>query len=270
MVVGVGCATFFILRSVAPKHGQDQTQETPAAPILPTPSVANTFDRLRKDMEKNEIFTKDYAVESNGDSLRVPIEMKRADDMFTYTYTPSESMTIVQAKESSKGQLLSVIEQSFTGMSYKKQQAVQVADTETVSYVGTAAMCQVRQFTASQEASSRTRYIVGCVARESMDTQMKHITALLDLAKQSTPVRVAITMDAKEGSMQLQSFMLFYDNTDQNKTVFFATEKGELREYIGERPVPSADDQASFKMSSQMQQAVTDKKWNGFLQRYIQ
>lgn len=266
LVVGAGCATVLLLQRFVSKQDAHTSKQEAVAPVQPTPSVEDTMTRLRKDIASSDVPSGAYKIEPSGRSLQVSLRLKHADSPFVYAYTPSVGITIAQQQEGTS--LLSVIRDSFTDMLYQKQEAERVGDTETTVYKGTKATCQVQQLNSVGEKDV-ARYVVGCVSQESIDEQTSHVTKLLELASQQTPKQVTMLLDVNDHSMSLQSFMLTYDDTSNNKTVFFATTKGSAWEYIGERPVPSVDNKESFTMSPQLQQAVADTKWNGFLQRYI-
>jgi hypothetical protein len=269
VIGGVGLATVLLLKQFAPKHeAEQQPAQSSAAP--PTPSTQDTMARIRKDLTGSEAFTATYTIEPADTEPQMSLVLQSSGSDYTYTYDPSLRMAIVQQKPGvAEEKLLSELDKTFKDMKYQNQGSVRIANSENITYKGTEASCQVQHRKAVPSETDFTRYLIGCVSRESMEAQAKHISELLGLASQAKPIRVERSLDIVESTMQLQSFILSYNDTSKSKTVFFAKKGSDAWEYIGERAVPNADDRDSFTMNSQMQKAISDSKWNGFLSKYI-
>lgn len=156
----------------------------------------------------------------------------------------------------------------LTSKQLTKTSVNKVSDFLTnTTYESANAVCQVADTTKNDQTPAL--YGVACVAKQLIEEQYEKINSLLELTPALDRASIGnaiISPVIKEGEARLITVNV--TTASDAKTLYYAT-ISDTYEYLGERPVTSPDDKASFELPSGLASKVNDPRWNGFLKKYI-
>lgn len=135
------------------------------------------------------------------------------------------------------------------------------------TYDSTNVVCQV----SNNEALGSSHATIGlaCVNKSVITEQYDFIDSLLALAKDAiSTASVTDATIAKTIEDQKQLVALTVSTSESATTLYFAT-LGTEWEYLGKRPITTADDPNGFTIPADLKKAIQDPKWGTFLSNNI-
>jgi hypothetical protein len=154
------------------------------------------------------------------------------------------------------------------GFSKATQDTSALTSYATTTYVSGGTVCQVIDF-ASGSKQSFLEQAVLCSSSASLEASYANVKALLTSADATTAtslktVHQTIVADVQTGKIKLLTLTVLPKNSTDTTSYYYATLDTKY-EYLGKRPTPSVDNEASYALSDQLKKNISDPKWGTFL-----
>jgi hypothetical protein len=284
VVLAIGVGTFLILRSAKQPTEEKVTPVTELNEVAaPDVLVASYVDTAIAD--RAELYEQRKAVDSESDGEVAYENSPQAATAATNGTIPYQAagsyktrvstMDYVQFARKDAGmtdnstELASATDTFLTGKGLTKVgEDTSLSGITYVNYDSKNVFCQVSDF--KKTPTNPASYGLACVFKSVITSQYSFMNDLMKLLPaeeaKTTPESLIPTPAIIDGEMQLVTLTATYGS--EGTLLIFAND-GDAWEYVGKRPVPNPDDEESFVISDELQAAINDPKWDGFLAKYI-
>jgi len=269
LVAGIVVSALYFLKD----KPADSTKDTPAQTSFNGPTPKDIVDTIAADPTvagaKNYFLFRTTIAQSdpNSDTSAVVYEQDGYDFVTNTTAEDGIRFTLTDAKVASSK---AAITEAITAVLKKNGFTQTTGNTSTLSaYVTTSfynngTVCQILDYAGEKQSILEQGVI--CASHEAMQAAYKNAQTLLTkadssvIAKTKTVTQTVVT----DGTKKLLTLTTQPRDASDTTKYYFATLDTDY-EYIGNRPSPSVDNQASFTLSDQLKKNIADPKWGTFL-----
>jgi hypothetical protein len=192
-------------------------------------------------------------------------------DRFAIQTTAADAIQFMRKDSAIKdndASLKTATESFLTEKGFTKGKVTTVATiSSNSSFDSKNVVCEISDIAAFEKQPAT--FGLSCTTKQAIDAQYELIDTFAKLTTEmntSTTSLVTTSVPITKDTMQLQSVIVTGEQSAN--TYYFATLDKEW-EYIGTRPVTNPDDEASFAIPDKLKKAISDSKWNGFLETYV-
>jgi len=249
------------------------------APMLPVtqstngPSPKDVADKIAADATiaaaANYFVTRTNATQPDAHTDTSFVIYKHAGYNFLTTVSAEDGLhfTLVNAKAvSNKGAITTAIQNVLKaeGFTAATQDTSSLSSYAVTSYINNGTVCQLVDYVSEKQKTLEQGVL--CNSDKSLDEGYKNVQSLLAkvdpaAAQNAATVHQDIITD---GTKRLLTLTVKPQGSEKTTAYYFATLSKDY-EYIGSRPTPSVDDEASYALSDQLKKSIADPKWGTFL-----
>jgi|GEM_PF-6766518 len=189
------------------------------------------------------------------------------DYLATITAEDGLNFTLTSTKATSnEAAITAAIQSTLTaeGFTQTAQDTSSLSPYPVTSYVNGGTICQIIDYVTSKQKTLEQGVL--CETNSGLGVGYKNIQTLLDKASSTATKDAAAIYQSTttDGTKHLLTVVVTPHGSASPTTYYFATTSKDY-EYIGNRPAPSIDNEASYTLSDQLKKNIADPKWGTFL-----
>jgi flagellar basal body-associated protein FliL len=247
-----------------------------------TPSITQTFngpaskaivDQIAADTTitgaKNYFVSRTNAAQSDPNSDMSSIVYQESGYPFITNVTAEDGLrfTLADGKGPSSKTVIATAMTTVLkneGFTETSQDTGSLSSYATVTYVNSGTVCQIVDYSGTKQSILEQGVL--CVSHAGLETTYNNVKTLLTKAD---PTIVSTTKSVQQttvtsGTKKLLTLTVQPKNTSDTTRYYFAA-LDQNYEFIGSRPTPSVDNEASYTLSDQLKKNIADPKWGTFL-----